>query len=881
MSAPQIATNSRDELVDALLRSDAPRTTLLCGDPGMGKTTVLAAVAARATAAWSWDRQCHQMEAGIGLSVLGDLFGALPGDVVTALPVPQQRAIETVLYRATEPIALTDRLLTTTLVGALRELSHRGSVVVSIDDLHWCDGTSLAALRSALVRIDAPSLRVLLTARTGLAPDVPHAVRVELPPLSVDEVEALVRALAPQVRAAQLAEIVRMSAGNPFFATELARAVIDGRSERLPSSLRTALDSRIDELPPSVRAAILVIALRGDVDVREAPLAELGAAFEANVLTSTAGRVQFSHPLLASAVIAEARPDALRVAHLAAADAIDDPVVRALHRGAALAPSEALAAELDAAVGIARSRADWTSFCGLARLALAATPNGARPTHRVIEAASAELLGGDVDLVLPLAEEVAARTSVGVELVTAAEMRDLFIDDHDLGAAEFGRLADRLEPGSDDHRQARIDQASRLHKAGRLADAIGLLVSLLPEDHDTTWSQLVGNIAYLERMAGRQHDARLLAEAVEVERAWNAEHAATRPLEDAAGHAGIIAMLDDRHDEAAALLEMAERAVMSVGVGPRCQYYIGAFKCRTGHVAEAIRYLSAEMPLAMRGEAKTDALLRLGHCTVWADHEQTRHLVDAAQAQILDNDHRENADLCFVHGFDLLLDGHAQAAFLRLREAVRHLDACGYLEPSRIPARPALIEAAVAVGEVPIARLMCADLDRASRALSSRWGRAATLRSRAVISVADGMDDADSMLAASAQQFEDIGVPLEAARSYHLLGSRRRRLGHRTAAREALMRAHEISLGCGANRLAVTIDLEMRRLGGRTTGRTDLTGAEVQVARLVADGMRNQDVAEALHVTVKTVEAHLSRIYRKLGVRGRVALARAMNDETS
>ena len=172
----------------------------------------------------------------------------------------------------------------------------------------------------------------------------------------------------------------------------------------------------------------------------------------------------------------------------------------------------------------------------------------------------------------------------------------------------------------------------------------------------------------------------------------------------------------------------------------------------------------------------------------------------------------------FVHGFDLLLDGHAQAAFFETARGCAAPRRLRLPRPSRIPVRPALIEAAVAVGEVPIARLMCADLDQRVASTVQQIEPGGDPAQPGGDSVADGMDDADSMLAASAQQFEDIGVPLEAARSYHLLGSRRRRLGHRTAAREALMRAHEITLGCGANRLAVTIDLEMRRLGGRTTG---------------------------------------------------------------
>jgi DNA-binding NarL/FixJ family response regulator len=130
-------------------------------------------------------------------------------------------------------------------------------------------------------------------------------------------------------------------------------------------------------------------------------------------------------------------------------------------------------------------------------------------------------------------------------------------------------------------------------------------------------------------------------------------------------------------------------------------------------------------------------------------------------------------------------------------------------------------------------------------------------------------------LARSAEGFDNLGVPLEAARSYLALGSLRRRIGHRKDARVSLDRARHIALECGSPRLVALADGEAARLGGRVHS-DELTESELQVAKLAADGLRNKDIAADLHISTKTVEAHLGRAFRKLNVTGRTALAREL-----
>ena len=125
---------------------------------------------------------------------------------------------------------------------------------------------------------------------------------------------------------------------------------------------------------------------------------------------------------------------------------------------------------------------------------------------------------------------------------------------------------------------------------------------------------------------------------------------------------------------------------------------------------------------------------------------------------------------------------------------------------------------------------------------------------------------------------------LEQAHSLSELGATLRRAGRRTDAREPLAEALEIAARCGARPLAARVRDELKATGARPrrewrTGLEALTPSELRVARLAADGHSNREIAQALYVTPKTVEGHLSRAYAKLGIEGRTGLAHAFPEE--
>jgi DNA-binding NarL/FixJ family response regulator len=122
---------------------------------------------------------------------------------------------------------------------------------------------------------------------------------------------------------------------------------------------------------------------------------------------------------------------------------------------------------------------------------------------------------------------------------------------------------------------------------------------------------------------------------------------------------------------------------------------------------------------------------------------------------------------------------------------------------------------------------------------------------------------------------------LERAHSLAELGAALRRAGRRTAAKEPLAEALDLAARCGARPLAARAREELKATGARPrrewrTGVEALTPSELRVARLAADGQTNREIAQALYVTMKTIEGHLARAYGKLQIAGRAELAQAL-----
>jgi DNA-binding CsgD family transcriptional regulator len=184
-------------------------------------------------------------------------------------------------------------------------------------------------------------------------------------------------------------------------------------------------------------------------------------------------------------------------------------------------------------------------------------------------------------------------------------------------------------------------------------------------------------------------------------------------------------------------------------------------------------------------------------------------------------------------------------------------------------------EALVATGELERASEVVDLYEKRARTAGKALALAPALRCRALVAEAAG--DLGAALTALEEALvfhERVAMPFSRARTLLVLGRVRRRLGERRAAREALEEALAVFEDLGAPRWAERARGELERVPSRRRAATEaLTPTEERVAALVAEGRTNKEVAQALFLTEKTVEANLTRIYRKLGVRSRTALA--------
>ena len=188
-------------------------------------------------------------------------------------------------------------------------------------------------------------------------------------------------------------------------------------------------------------------------------------------------------------------------------------------------------------------------------------------------------------------------------------------------------------------------------------------------------------------------------------------------------------------------------------------------------------------------------------------------------------------------------------------------------------------EALVLVGDVETAERVVEVYERRARKAGKAITLAPALRCRALVLAAQGkLDESRASLEEALVQHERVDMPFSLARTRLVHGQVLRRLGERRAAREALEQARSVFEELGAPLWEERAREELARIPIKRASGSALTPAESRVAELVVDGNTNHEVAQALFVSEKTVEANLTRIYRKLGVRSRSGLAARMRE---
>ncbi|MFI9046833.1 AAA family ATPase [Streptomyces sp. NPDC053427] len=901
------------------------------GPAGMGKTSLLrtfiASDACRdMTVLYG---SCAETVASAGYSGVRELFGVLglSGADARNSPLLQGFAARSLPALADRPADGDTGDVTTAypvlhgLYWLAAQLMTERPLVLVLDDVHWCDERSLGWIDFLLRRAEDLPLLVVLAQRSEAEPVAPAVLAdlaarrspttVALRPLGHDEVGELARqvfrgAAAPSF----VARAAAVSGGNPLSLRRLleelrAEGVApDAHGERRAAEVGSDLLARsvevlLDRRPPWVRDVARAIAVLGEESTELlAALAGVPAALvdEGVLVLRRAGimatdRTDFVHDVVRAAVLDSLDPQALDDLRTSAALLLSDvgrpaeeiagqlmllPVldqpwmtgvlrdaaahaekrgapeaaVRCLYRvierepdsvdvrirmAGALAefnPPEAIRI-LQEALPLAadpRTRARVAVRYGLTCLAVQESPSGVRMLEEVLAELEAEL-GPE-----PGPADRELRTVVeSVLLIVGADEKSTIRAVRDRAA----RLA--VPPGDTPAQRQMLAMTTVLTAMGGRDAARAVNQARralrLPSVELETWSQLTSSFALT------------LADEID-----DAQYALERLLQYGQGNAAVWTYV----------LALSSRAIL--------HHSVGAFPDALADAQTAMEIIGEER------WGDSAVLPRVALATVLVD------LGDPERAEdVLDGIKRGRLDR-FVIEYHWYLTARARARWARgdrqgalelFLECGRSLEESAFSNPAFVP-------------WWADAAILLASLDRPGQArelaeygseLAARWGtpRGLGLARMAHGVAAPGKEGIDHLTASVALLADSPARALQ-ARSEYLLGRALVHAGEQRAAREHLRIAGDLAQLCGA----VALGAEARKLlvtaGGRIRNTTTsplgmLTGMERTVADLAAKGVSNRSIAESLFVTVRTIETHLTSVYRKLGVARRTELA--------
>jgi DNA-binding CsgD family transcriptional regulator len=901
-----------DELsaLTALLDGAAarPAALILEGDPGIGKTTLWRAgcALARERGFRVLDATPASAEVRLAYAGLADLLSGLDADASVGLPEPQREALDAALLRGAGAGRPPDRrAVAAALLTVVEGLARTSPVLVAVDDLQWLDPSSAAALAFAVRRLAGPVgvLAACHAASEAVTLHLSHgaeAPRLTVGPLAPGTVHRLVRdRLGRSLPRAVTARVDRMAGGNPLFALEIARTVAEAPAPltvALPDTLRGLVGEGLRDLPPDVGEALAVAAaLDGPpiafvarvlpaVDVRAA----LAAAEERGIVRFAGGAVRFTHPLLAAGVADGLSPAQRRATHTRLAELVEDGEQRARHLAlSAVDADPATVAALEDGARQALARGAPAAAAELLELARAL---GADPPDRRVRAAGHHFDAGDAERARSLlesalvelgpgADRAAARSLLGTirhrdgSYAEAATILAEALDEAPAGSALAVTTALELSfvltnlgqvAAAEPHVRGAADAAARLGDDGLLAQT--LMVS-------ATVALLLGHgldEALLQRaLALEDHDRRgfafhrpsllaclLFATVGRTDEAW-------------AAIAGVRERCRERGEDS----ELIYTAIHAVSL----QCSLGDLDRATALAAEADELAEELGTRTARAIAcSTRALV-----AAWAGRtEEARRAAGDSLALFSHDGSVLGAlmPLTTLGVLDLSL-GEPEPVVERLAPLALGVVAAGAGDPAAVPFVADAAEALIAVGRGAEAEPIVGWLEARGQALDRAWALAVGARGRALLHAAAGdLDAAERCCERALAEHDRLPLPLERGRTLLVLGRVRRRRRQRVTARTALDEALSIFDRLGTPLWAAQAQAELARVQPRRTTPLTLTASERRIAELTAEGLTNREVAAALFVSHRTVEATLARVYRKLQIGSRAELGRRMAD---
>ncbi len=907
-------------LVEGFVVDDDPMATSLVleGLAGIGKTTIWTAGlnAATRTGIAVRSTRCTAADATWAFSGLGDLFEDIPEEVLAALPLVQRRALSAALLFDSSPVGSTgDRVVGVAALGVLRSLARAGPLILAFDDVQWLDDASRAVLTFALHRMATARIRVLASRRlptdsesgsTELCLGLPGP-RVHVGPVTVGALQQIVRSrLSTTFTRPTLTRLHQATGGNPMVSLEMGRALQRRGHEPeaheplpVPSDIRLLVADRLRGLSRAARDFLLVSAALAHPSVELVSAAtidstaaqqSLGEVLEAGALEVDGQRLRFTHPLLASVPYEAMMSSDRQALHRRLARVVTDPEEHARHVALGSdGPDPRVADALEAAARHARKRGSTAAAAELTELAVSRTPLDlpADLTRRRVDAARYLFHLGEPSRARSMAVaslQSAPNSACRVSALLLLATIDYWIEGGTAGA-EWCEQA-LHDAGDDQLLRARCHAALAdlaPYDAVRLIEHARLAVELIGSERDEPVDVLTSalkNVAYHQFRLGRGLSVSFLERAAALEKRGEP----LPVLERVGMYMGMLLRFAGQFSDARFWLLQMRGCAQDEGDDsalPNILGHLALLECWAGDYRRALAYVAEGLEMSGRtgvGSPSVTAAQTLAEAHL-GNIESARRLgrVALAHDEALGDWGDVACDLRSL-GFAELSVGDGEAAAEHFLRALGIAEELGVEEPAILRIHADAVEALIGLGRVDEAEKLTFDLER-SRDLGSLWALAMAGRCRGMLLAAAGdLAAAATVLAASVIDHQGLSMPFEQARTRLLLGSVLRRAGRRTVARLELTGALTVFEQLGTPIFAARAVAELGRLGGRVGGtvgeRVELTPAERRVAELVGAGRTNIEVAATLFIGVRTVESHLGRIYRKLGLRSRTELAR-------